>query len=53
MQTSIQIRITNSGCDITVGEQTQRFTDLAAAAEFTRLRLEAADRLRELSSRCE
>jgi hypothetical protein len=53
MQTTIQIQVSTSGCRVTVGGQTERFTDMAQVVEFTRQRLEAAARLQDLCCRCE
>ena len=52
MQTTIQIRVTASGCHITIGQNTQRFTEVEQAVDFTRRRLEAAARLQDISRRC-
>ena len=53
MQTTIQIHVTAFGCNVTVGQKTQRFTEVEQAVEYTRSRLEAAARLQDISRRCE
>ena len=53
MQTTIQISVTTLGCHVTVGRNTQRFTEVEQAVEYTRRRLEAAARLQDISRRCE
>lgn len=53
MQTTIQIHVTAFGCNVTVGQKTQRFTEVEQAVAYTRSRLEAAARLQDISRRCE
>jgi hypothetical protein len=53
MQTTIQISVTTFGCHVTVGQSTQRFTEVEQAVEYARGRLEVAARLQDISRRCE
>ena len=51
MQTTIQIHVTSYGCHVTIGQNTQRFTAVEDAVDYTRRRLEAAARLQDISRR--
>lgn len=53
MQTTIQIHVTSYGCHVTVGQNTQRFSDVEQAVDYTRRRVEAAMRMQDMSRRCE
>ena len=53
MTSTIEIRMTPAGFDVTVGDRTVRFPRMDEALQFAERRLQHAQNLRELSARCE
>lgn len=53
MITTIQINVIGNSYSVNVGNRTERFAELEDVVRFTQLRLQRAQELRDLSSRCE
>jgi hypothetical protein len=53
MRTDIAITMTHRGCEVTVGGTCTRFDEIEAAVRYACQHLQAAQRLLDLSARCE